>query len=238
MIFYSNNFIFKNTNSKGVNIHLVYEDTDVLNKCGIPFNINNESNEITLSFCYSDGEVPFEWTSDVIEWFLEWMITDDYEEFISEDNTSVVYFLKGVGYQKRFTSSMTGIIDITFEVLSPYAYKYYEKVVSKEENTFEIYNHSNFDNNYKPIIILSNIASDYITLTNETTGKTPFYIENSTNSNSIYIDNLMGTITDENSNNKLMDSNRSWIELSKGLNVISVDGICDINIKAYYPVMV
>ena len=34
----------------------------MLNKCGIPFNINNESNEITLSFCYSDGEVPFELT--------------------------------------------------------------------------------------------------------------------------------------------------------------------------------
>ena len=238
MAFYSDNFIFKNIYSKDVNIHLVSEDTNVLSKCGIPFNINEESNEITLSFCYSNETTPLEWTPDVISDFLEWMITDDYEEFVSEDNADVIYFLRGIGYQKRFTSSMTGIIDITFKALSPYAYKYYEKVIPQKEKIFEIYNHSNTDNNYKPVIILTNIDSDYITLTNNTTNKTPFYVENSTNSNSIYIDNLMGTITDDNSNNKLMDSNRSWIELSKGTNIISVDGICDITVRAYYPIMV
>ena len=85
------------------------------------------------------------------------MITDDYQEFISEDNDDIVYFFKGIGYKKRFTNSMTGIIDITFEILSPFGYKYYEKDVSSKEETFEVYNYSNSDNKYKPIIILKNI---------------------------------------------------------------------------------
>ena len=238
MVFYSNNFIFNKISSEDLDIHLVSEDTDILCEYGIPFNIEDDENEITLSFCYSKDDIPLKWDFDLVTRFLEWMITDDYCEFISEDNLEIIYFLKGIAYQKRLTPSMEGIIDITFKVLSPYGYKHYTKEISQNENNFTLYNHSNSDNNYKPVIKLSNISTDSISLTNETTKKTSFFINNLTNSDIIYIDNLMGTITDEQGNNRLMDSNRSWIELCKGYNSILVDGICDIKIEAYYPIMV
>lgn len=238
MIFYSNNFTFNKIYSEEVNIHLISEDTDILNGYGIPFNITDETSEVTLSFCYSDGNTPLEWDYDTVVSFLEWMITDDYCEFVSEDNEDIIYFLKGIGYQKRFTNAMTGIIDVTFEVLSPYGYRHYIKEVPSKEKTFKLYNHSNSNNNYKPVIKLSNISTNNITLTNVTTGKTPFHIENLSKSDTIYIDNLMGTITDANGNSKLTNSNRSWIELSKGSNTIVVDGSCDIKVEAYYPIMV
>lgn len=238
MIFSSNNFTFNNVYSKDMNIHLVSEDSDILNEYGIPFNIESDNEEITLSFCYAQEDTPLEWDYDTTVDFLSWMITDDFCEFVSEDNEDIIYFLKGVGYSKRFTNNMTGIIDVTFKILSPYGYKYYARQVSKSEKSFEIYNYSNMDNAYKPVITLSGISSNKITLTNTTTDKEPFYIENLTNSDTIYIDNMMGTITDSKGNNRLVDSNRSWIELCKGSNTFSVSGTCNIKVVAYYPIMV
>ena len=238
MVFYSNNFTFNNIDSGSMNIHLVSEDTGILNEYGIPFNIEEGTNEVTLSFCYANEDTPLEWDYDTISNFLEWVITDDFCEFISEDNEDIIYFLKGISYIKRFTSNMTGIIDVTFKVLSPYGYKHYIREISRNEKNFEIYNYSNADNIYKPVITLSNISSSSITIENKTTNKEPFYINNLANSDTIYIDNMFGTITDRNGNNKLMNSNRSWIELSKGLNSFSVEGSCNIRIEAYYPMMV
>ena len=47
MIFSSNNFTFNNVYSKDMNIHLVSEDSDILNEYGIPFNIESDNEEIT-----------------------------------------------------------------------------------------------------------------------------------------------------------------------------------------------
>ena len=49
---------------------------------------------------------------------------------------------------------------------------------------------------------------------------------------------MIGTIFDSQGNNLIMNSNRKWIELVKGENLIQVDGECNIVFKAYYPVMV
>ena len=238
MVFYSNNFTFNNVYSDGTNIHLVTEDEEILNNYGLPFNINEENTEITLSFCYSKDDKPLEWTYEDIVGFLSWMITDDYCEFISDDNEDIIYFLKGVSYTKRFTNSMMGIIDVTFKSLSPYGYRHSIRQTRKNNTRFKVQNYSNVDNNYKPIITLSNINSDTITLTNTTTGKDSFTINNLTNSDVIYIDNLMGTITDANGNNKIMDSNRSWIELCKGVNNIVITGECSVKVESYFPMMV
>ena len=48
MVFYSNNFIFNKISSEDLDIHLVSEDTDILCEYGIPFNIEDDENEITL----------------------------------------------------------------------------------------------------------------------------------------------------------------------------------------------
>lgn len=238
MIFYSNNFTFNNIYSEGTNIHIVSEDTGILNDYGIPFNINESTNSVTLSFCYADNDNPLEWTYDTIVEFLGWVITDDYCEFISEDNEDIIYFLKGVSYQKRFTNNMRGVIDVTFEMLSPYGYKHSIREILSGEKTFEVYNYSNIDNAYKPVITLSNISSTSVTITNDTTKKQSFNIKNLTNSDIIYIDNMMGTVVDAQNNNKLTDCNRSWVELCKGSNTFSLEGKCQVTIEAYYPMMV
>ena len=220
-----------------MNIHLVSEDSGILNDYGIPFSTESEDEEITLSFCYADGDSPLEWDYDTTFNFLEWIITDDYCEFISDDNEDIIYFLKGVSYAKRFTNNMEGIIDVTFKLLSPYGYKHYKREILPTENTFDIYNYSNVDNAYKPVITLSEISSDEITIFNTTNGKEAFSIKNLTSSDIIYVDNLMCTIVDSKGKNRLTDSNRCWIELCKGSNLLSIDGDCNLKIECYYPIM-
>ena len=238
MVFNSGNFTFNNIYSKNLNIYLVSEDTGVLNDYGIPFNIEDADKEITLSFCYASNNETLSWDYDTVLSFLEWMITDDYCEFISEDNEDIIYFLKGVGYDKRFTNDMKGIIDVTFKVLSPFGYKHYIREILSLEKNFDIYNYSNINNSYKPLITLSNISTKEITLKNTTTNKEAFNITGLNKSDIITIDNMMGIIVDSKGNNKLSNSNRKWIELTKGLNTLSIDGVCDIRIEAYYPIMV
>lgn len=237
MIFYSDKFYFDDVYSLDFNIYLVYESKELLNKYGISYNKEDE-NEITLTFCYAtENGSPLKWEEETLEDVLGWLITDNYKEFISEDNEDIVYFLKGTSYVKRFTPDMKGIIDVTFKTLSQYGYKYYTKKVVNPTTEFEILNSSNINKPYKPVIELKNISSENIQISNLTTNKSPFIINNLSNKD-IIIDNTIGTITDIDGNNLIMNSNRKWIELVKGYNSILVEGNCDIIFKAYYPVMV
>ena len=237
-MFYSGDFYFDNKHSSEFSIHQVTENNDIMNEYGISYNGEND-NEIVLSFCYANKlDEALVWEDEVLEFFVEWVITDDYKEFISADDANIIYFLKGVSYVKRFTHDMKGIIDVTFKTLNNYGYKYYvSDVINSASGIFSIFNESNTSKNYKPIIEISNISSNAITITNLTSGKTPFLINNLSNKN-ITIDNMIGTIFDSQGNNLIMNSNRKWIELVKGENLIQVEGSCNIVFKAYYPVMV
>ena len=237
-MFYSDNFTFNNISSKDYNIYLVSEKSEILSEYGVSYN-QEENNEMVLTFCYANSlNQPLPWDAEVLESFLEWVITDDYCEFICDDNKEVVYFLKGVEYSKNFTSDLKGIIKVTFKSISQFAYKHVIKEIELGESSFSIYNYSNCDNNYKPVITLGNISSDNIIITNNTTGKTPLEIYGLRDISNICIDNKMGTILDSKKNNLITNSNRSWIELSKGMNDFSVEGSCSLIIESYYPIMV
>ena len=236
-MFYSGNFYFDKKHSSEFGVYQVTENDGVINEYGISYN-NEENGEIVLSFCYANKlDEALVWENEVLEFFLEWIITDSYKEFISEDNADIIYFLKGVSYVKRFTPDMKGIIDVTFKTLNNYGYKYYFAEIINPTDAFPIFNESNVSNNYKPIIEITNISSEEISITNLSTEKTPLLINNLSNKDAI-IDNAIGTIFDSDGNKLIMNSNRKWIELVKGKNLIQVEGNCDIAFKAYYPVMV
>lgn len=238
MIFYSDKFFYNGIYSQDMNISLVSESSDILNEYGISYREGEEENEITLTFCYEDNMgQPLPWDNDVLESVLAWFIAGEYLEFISEDNSDVIYFLKGVGYTKRFASDMKGLIDITFKTLSNYGYKSYVSTINNPVGEFIVLNNSNVNKLCKPIIELTNISSELIKITNLTTNKTPFTIEIQSNK-SISIDNETGIILGDNNKNLIMNSNRKWIELAKGSNSMLVEGDCDITFKIYCPVMV
>ena len=237
MIFYSDKFYFNDVYFPDFNVFLVYESNDLLNEYGISYN-QEEDNEITLSFCYSTNDgVALKWDEEVLEEVLGWLITDNYKEFISEDNEEIVYFLKGDSYVKRFTHDKKGLIDVNFKILNPCGYKKQVSEIKSSGNPVNIYNPSNIKENYKPVVELKNISSSNVIISNTSLSKEPFEINNLSGKD-IFIDNMIGTIVDVDGENLIMNSNRKWIELKKGDNYITVEGDCDITIKSYYPIMV
>lgn len=236
-MFYSDKFYFDDVYSLDFNIYLVYESKEVLNKYGISYNSKDE-NELVLSFCYAteDG-TPLSWDDEVLESALGWFITDTYREFISEDDEEIVFFLKGESYEKRFTHQKKGLIDVTFKVLSPHGYRKQVVKIKPEDGYVNIYNPSNVKKNYKPVIELSNIQGDSVVISNKLIDKEPFEVNNLSGKD-IFIDCMIGTITDEDGKNLIMNSNRKWVELQKGDNQILVEGDCQVTFKSYYPVMV
>lgn len=237
MIFYSDKFYFDDVYSLDFNIYLVYESKELLNKYGISYNKEDE-NEITLTFCYAtENGCPLKWDEETLEDVLGWLITDNYKEFISEDDEDIVFFLKGESYEKRFTHDKKGLIDVTFKILSPCGYRKQTAKILSNGNPVNIYNPSNIKENYKPVIELSNVSSSTVVISNTSLDKEPFEINNLSGKN-IFIDNMLGTIVDEDGKNLIMDSNRKWIELKKGDNYITVEGDSEVTFKSYYPVMV
>ena len=238
MFFYSDKFYYNNIYSQDVGLSLVSEGSDILNEYGISYVGDKENSEITLTFCYVDNlDQPLPWTAEVLENVLGWLIANEYLEFISEDDSEITYFLKGINYNKRFTHDRKGLLDVTFSVLDSCGYRNYINKVKNPTSPFIILNKSNFNKTCKPIIELSNISSQTIKITNLTTKK-PSFILNINSSEKITIDNETGMILNDKNENLIMDSNRKWIELVKGENSISVEGKCDIAFKFYCPVMV
>lgn len=237
MIFYSDKFYFDDVYSLDFNIYLVYESKNLLNEYGISYNKEDE-NEITLSFCYAteDGS-PLEWDEETLEDVLGWLITDNYKEFVSEDDENIVFFLKGESYVKRFTYEKKGLIDVTFKVLSPCGYRKQIVEIKSNGEHVSIYNPSNIRENYKPVIELKNISCSTVVISNTSIDKEPFVISNLSGKD-IFIDNMIGTIVDLDGNNLIMDSNRKWVELKKGDNNIAIEGDCNVTFKSYYPIMV
>ena len=233
-MFYSGNFIYDNKYSDEYNIHLVSEDGDILNEYGINF---TEDEEITLTFCYANEyDEPLEWDSETLEFVHEWFISDDFKPFVSEDNEDVMYLLKGKSIVKRFTPSFTGLIDVTFETYSRYAY-YRQRNTVNAPTTIKINNPSNLNKTYKPVLSISEIKSNVISLDNISNDSMALVLDNLNTIDEIIVDNEVGVVTDSKDNNLMKHCNRKWLEFQKGSNEIKIDGDCVVTIESLYPIM-
>lgn len=233
-MFYSSNFIYDGKYSDEFDFHLVTEGGDILNEYGINFSDNKE---ITLTFCYSSANEEAQvWNDEVIEFAHSWFISDEYKPFISEDNDKYCYLLKGISLVKRFSIDMTGLIDVTFEVLDNYTYRQQNISIGNTEKEYSIYNYSNVNKPYKPIVELYNIQSTNISISNNTLSKS-LVLNNLTIGDNVTIDNEIGTIYNQDGVNLIMKSNRNWIEFKKGTNKIKINGECSAKFKSMYPIM-
>lgn len=234
-MFYSGNFIYNGKRSDDYYIHLVSENGDVLNEYGINF---SDEEEITLTFCYASeyGEA-YVWSDEILEFVHEWFITDNFNPFISEDSEDLMYLLRGKSITKRFTPDFKGLIDVTFDVYSNYAYKKQVVNVNNSTKPFYVTNLSNVNKEYRPIIELNNIQTDTITISNLTYPSEDFILTDIAIGSNVIIDNEIGTITDSNGNNLIMNSNRKWIGLKRGRNRLQITGDCSAKVKSLYPIM-
>lgn len=243
-MFKSQYFIWKGKQSKDKFLSILTTDNDVLNDFGVPYNktlekednldLYNEKEEepedITLQLYLEKDGVPLIWTSENFREIKKWLISDDFEEFISYDNLDYIYYLKCTKIQKKFTyGEPKGCIEVTFKPLSQYAYK--KVIIEKEVKGKELINiHNSGDLNYEPIIVIeSNCKRNQKVKVND------FVINNLLEEETIKIDNKMCLVKSDKRYYPISDCNRKWINLKQGDNQLIVEGECNIIIYCSFP---
>ena len=258
-MFISDKFIFNGVHSDEMSVALVTFDSDVFSTYGLNFNSeislsksgkdmshftsgDDNIDEIKLNIVLIDSDYkPMVWDDETTMYIMDWLTTDSFVEFISEDNIDLTYFLKTTKIVKNFTNKKEGYLEVTLQPFSNYAYtKYNKKYTFNNPDHFIINNPSNLKEMYKPVIEIKNLgdSSNVITIENETVGCEPFIIGNLNNNEVVKIDSLLGTVYNDKNENLLMKCNRKWLKLAKGENVINVSGNVEIDIKCMFPIIV
>lgn len=180
------------------------------------------------------------WTNEKICEIENWLITDDFKPFISDDNCDIVYYMKVSKIRRRFNYNMQGWLEVDFQPYSNSAYRN-EKVimngVDADENNLIVYNIYNENYNRKdhyPITELRDIETD-IEIINMTTNRR-FTLTDI--SGCAKIDHQNNTILDDEDKNLLTHSNRKWLKLTPGMNKIKVKGVCKCVLYAQFEVRI
>lgn len=255
-MFISDKFIFNGVHSDDMGVSLVTFDTGMFSTYGLSYSQeislskggrdmshftedSEEIGEIELNIALIDkNDNPLVWDDYTIMDITDWLITDSFVEFISEDNVDMVYYLKTKKIVKNFTQNRQGYLQVTLQPFSNSAYiKYSKKYTFNGSGSFTIDCLSTLKE-YKPVIEIKNLDDNLniITIENETVGGEPFVISDIDSGDTVTVDSLMGTVYNQYKDNLLMKCNRKWVKLARGENKINVSGNVELYIKCQFPV--
>jgi phage-related protein len=251
-IFISPNFILNGISSKDMKVVIGTTDRGILNDIGIEYvrdvkeeNISIDYNpyyveefgtpkDIELSLFFYDEKKSRQLSLEEvdIEGIYNWLITDDFFPFISEDNPDLIYYFKTTQIQKVLTVKKEGFLRVTLKPFSNYAYK---KVEIEEEVNGEaritINNPSNID--YYPMIKITN-TGDEDTI-NSING---LIVTNVQYGERLVIDNLTKIVQNEDGKNRFNTCNRNWLKLNKKSDTTLVmNGKMKITIICEFPIL-
>ena len=122
-MFISDKFIFNGVHSDEMGVALVTFDSNAFNQYGLNFNqeiSTSKSGRDMSHFTVSEGEIekielnialidkndnPVIWDEYTTIEVIDWLVTDSFVEFISEDNVDLVYYLKATNIVKNFNQN-------------------------------------------------------------------------------------------------------------------------------------
>ena len=161
----------------------------------------------------------------------EWLVTDDFAPFVSDDDREITYYFKVTKLSKVLTFDKKGYLKVVFQPYSKYCYKRKEYTLSTaSETTLEIYNESKLI--YKPIIKITNLGDE--TTVNKING---MEITNLQNNEVIIIDNLTKLVQTEDNVNKFSCCKGKWIQLTpREYNTITLSGNFKVEFICEFPV--
>lgn len=261
MIFYSSNFYLKGIYSQDKSICLAtIENNDILNEYGVSYSedltlIKNsqttsyytnelkDTDDIVLELYYVDDDNKLlVWDDEKLKDTLEWITSNDFIPFVSEDNIDLTYYVKTIKVVKKFNYQKKGYLEVTFKLFSQYAYKELIKpIYIQDEKIVNIYNYSNVDFQYKPMIEVKNLGDEntIISFKNLRRNEEHFEIKGLKNNQKVAIDMLTGIVQDiDNGKNLINKCNRNWLSMDKGGNNFKISGSSQVVFKAQFPIMV
>lgn len=168
-----------------------------------------------------------------LEDVYDWLITDDFVSFISDDDPEIIYYFKVVNIVKNFTFSREGYLTVTFKPYSNYVYKrvVYNNTIKNTTIITDIYNQSRED--YAPIIEVTNLGdSSTVNSIGDLT------LTGLNNGEKVIVDNLTRLVQLEDGTNKFNCCNRKFLKLDKRkTNSIRLSGNMSIRIICEFPLL-
>lgn len=249
MIFLSDKFIFNGIESSVMNIRLVdTEEKNILMNYGAVYTDNlaientfggiplyskeyEKPEEITLQFCLVDelGE-PIEWTSEKQQKIVDWLVRDEFCEFISYDSPNLIYYLKATKVKREFNYQKKGMLNITYQ---PYYHSPIQKNVSilKGSGNLNIFNQEKRREFIYPVIEISNATGVISIKNNSIKDSQSFEIKDLEQDDKVRIDCSMYVIEGNNKKDYFSMLNREWLKIKKGENTLSITGNGTVKIK-------
>lgn len=262
-MFYSDKFIFDNITSDEMGVMLVSFENETLQEYGVSYKSNlqseslygygepfyyddtKETEELILNIALVDSKgIPKEWTIEERTKIISWLVQDKFKPFISEDEPEVIHYFKCVGVKKKFNSSMKGVLELTMKPSSPYAYtpivNHSITVKDNQSHSITIDNTSDIAEAYYPQIevICLKDGGDVIEIFNTSTQSSSLTLFDLKKGERVVIDGLIKSVFNDDGESRLLNTNRNWISLKKGKNIIKVLGESEVTIRCQYPVII
>lgn len=265
MAFHSENFIFDNISNKSMGVIRVDFDDSILKEYGIaydteisldyavnsyeptPFGQTPVVSPIEISVCrVNHVDEPVAWTRDDIIKITRWLNQEDYKPFETEDTKDVIYYLKCKGIKKQLNTKMHGIYTFIMQPSSNFAYSpiinhmQVNKAVgdTPPKSTLTVVNTTNVLNKYYPELkLVCNNSVGEMKVINRTTGK-EFIIVGLEQGEEVTIDCLYKSVISSTGKSRVMNTNREWMYLKQGDNIMELIGAGEFNIKTQFPIVV
>ena len=250
-MFIQPNFTFNGIYSRDLGVSITTFDSGIFNDVGIEYSsdISIEHNLIDYNPCYIENfaetnEIelnllvynpitmkPIDITNSDLEILYDWLITDNFVPFVSDDDVDLTYYFKVVRIQKVLSFKNEGYLRVTFKPYSRYAYRRREYKIDVNGNKeIEISNLSK--QMYYPMIEITN-NGDIYTINSINNMK----ITNVNTNETIIIDNLLKLVQNTDGKNRFSTCNRKWIGLEPKVdNIIRLNGNMSVKIICEFPV--
>lgn len=244
-MFISPYFSFRGKDCRDYFVIITTTDSEKIVNVGVPYSVSL-TNETYM--CYTETEdtpepielnltlldenrIPIKWTREYFTDIRDWLITDNFEEFISYDDIDSIYYFKCIKLQKNFTFNHYGWVTATFQPLNHYAYK--RVVINEHINQVGTIRINNITKDlYEPKIIINHLGDEKNVIKIG-----DLELTNVAKNENVTIDNKMTTIFGDIHGNMLSSSNRKWIVLKPNENIINIKGTMFLNIICEFPMI-
>ena len=251
-MFIQPNFTFNGIYSRDIGVSIATFDSGIFNVIGVEYStdVSIEHNLVDYNPYYTES---FTETSEIelnllvynpvtmkaidvsntnLEELYDWLITDNFVSFVSDDDVDLTYYFKVVKIQKVLSFNREGYLRVTFKPFSKYAYrKRVYKTSVNGEKEIDIFNLSR--QLYCPMVEITNKGNN--STVNIINGMKIIDINKN---ETIVIDNLTRLIQTKDGINKFSHcQDRKWLELKpRQNNKILLKGNMEIEIICEFPI--
>lgn len=247
--FYNDYFSFNGVYSRKYGYKLITLDNGFESQFGLDKSINKEkgvngediyygenNNDLTLTISFAkvdDFNIPLAYTKEELRFIANWLFNK--REYLPFECDGLIYYVKFIKGTRWDNFSSKGYITLEMDVLNGIAYepvKEIEKHIVGSDYLY-IYNDSTATDKIYPNYEFTLNSGAIFNITNQTTGQRVEF-NSLTIGEKIMVDNNIKDIKSAININKNIYklSNKEWLYLANGLNVLKIDcADCNFNIK-------